>query len=55
MLTLYVKITGPLVLESHILEEEKKKTTYQSNVCLSYKIYYFLLCDTALVLLKIIL
>lgn len=25
MLTLYVKITGPLVLESHILEEEKKK------------------------------
>lgn len=23
MLTLYVKITGPLVLESHILEEEK--------------------------------
>lgn len=54
MLTLYVKITGSLVLESNILEEDKK-TTYQSNVCLSYKIYYFLLCDTALVLLKIIL
>lgn len=53
MLTLYVKITGPLVLENHILEEEKN--TYLTNVCLSYKIYYFLLCDTALVLLKIIL
>lgn len=24
MLTLYVKITGPLLLENHILEEEKK-------------------------------
>lgn len=39
MLTLYIKINGPLVLESHILEEEKKPRINQTYV---YHIKYII-------------